>query len=257
MVWCCFLFGHFFQVGLMSFTVWLMSMQQFCEHAGVLAVTGSHDEGQIQPRNYSSLSEQGKCLSVWNCIVYNLLGCSPSCLVTSPAGTQKTTLAHQLHILGRLLLLGALESVSKALLTLVSFVLSMVLQGRKNFSLGRTSRGNRSCVSAQKLWTILLIWNRMLSSIPQILITSEGRVVAKDLNKELSSLDVLWSAVEFPDTEQLSCTLPAGPVPQVLGLHSLAWSWQAFCGSYPDSDSLRGKSVAAPIIWEWFQGSIC
>lgn len=64
----------------------------------------------------------------------------------------------------------------------------------------------------------------MLSSIPQILITSEGRVVAKDLNKELSSLDVLWSAVEFPDTEQLSCTLPAGPVPQVLGLHSLAWS---------------------------------
>lgn len=121
-------------------------------------------------------------------------------------------------------------SVSKALLTYVSFVLSMlvVLQDRRNFYFGRTSRGNRSCVLAQKLWTILLVWNRMLSLIPQVLVTSESRVVAKDLNKELSSLGLLWNDVEFPDTEQLSYRLPACPVPQVVGLHSLAWSWQAF-----------------------------
>lgn len=138
----------------------------------------------------------------------------------------------------------------------------VVLQDRRNFSFGRTSRGNRSCVLAQKLWTILLVWNRMLSLIPQVLVTSESRVVAKDLNKELSSLGLLWNDVEFPDTEQLSYRLPACPVPQVVGLHSLAWSWQAFSLLWVlPSVSLRGKSVATPIFcclkfaaywfWRW------
>lgn len=98
-VFCWFLFGNFFQVGLMSFMVWLLSMQQFCEHTGVLAIMGSHDgescqgESQMQLHSCSSPSQQGKCLSVWNCIVSKLLGCSPSCLVTSPAGAQKMMLA--------------------------------------------------------------------------------------------------------------------------------------------------------------------
>ena len=143
--------------------------------------------------------------------------------MTSPAGTQEIMLANQPRILGRLLLLSAvvlcnrmlflfsccylvclqkmMASTSKAQFTHVSFVLSMLvmLQGRRNFSLGRTSTGNRSCVLAQKLQTILVIWNRMLwvfdflnrGSILQALVASQSRVMAKDLNEELSNLGLL------------------------------------------------------------------
>lgn len=87
--------------------------------------------------------------------VSKLLGCSPSCLVTSSAGTQKTvsqpdTYSGQVPLAS---CYGTLVSVSKALLTHGSFVLSVlvVLQGRKTCSLGRTCRENRSCVSSTEL----------------------------------------------------------------------------------------------------------
>lgn len=63
-IFCCFLFGPFF------FSSWphvfhslTREYAAVCERAGVLAITGSLDEEQIQPHSYSGLSEQATCLS--------------------------------------------------------------------------------------------------------------------------------------------------------------------------------------------------
>lgn len=65
-------------------------------------------------------------------------------------------------------------------------------------------------------------------SILQALVASQSKVMSKDLNEELLNLGLLWSDMEFPDTEQLSSRLSTCPAPQGVGLHFSAWSWQTF-----------------------------
>lgn len=251
MVWCSFgvLFGHVFQVGPMSFRVWLLSMQQFCERAGVLAITGSHDEGQMHPYSYS---EQGKCLSVWHSTVSKLLGCSSSCLVTSPAGTQQTMLASQLHILGSLRLLSA--------------VVPWYLFQKHCWHM---------CPLSSACWWCFKVGK---TSLEEELVEETGAVFLAQSSEQFCSSGIgclawshkflffqkaeLWPRISTKNCQAWVCceviwsflTQSSSPAdfPHVLYLSSLPWlgldQHSLFGGSYPDSVSLRGRSVATPLI---------
>lgn len=228
MVFCWVLLGHVFQVGLMSFKVWLLSMQQFCERAGVLAIMGSHDEGQMHPYSYS---EQGRCLSVWHSIVSKLLGCSHSCLVTSPAGTQRTMLASQLHILGRLLLLSAVvpwylfQKHCWHTCPLSSACWWCLKVGKT--SLEEELREETGAVFlAQFSEQFCSSGIGRLAQSHKFLLLQKAEMWPRISTKKCQAwacCEVIWSFLS--STEQLSCRLPSCPVPQLL---SLAWSWQAF-----------------------------
>lgn len=67
--------------------------------------------------------------------------------------------------------------------------------------------------------------------------------MAKDLSEELWNLGLLWSSMEFWDTELLSCRLLTCPAPQGTGLYFSAWSWQTFSllGVLPTAYPFEGE----------------
>lgn len=188
-------------------------------------------------------------------MVSKLLGCSPSYLVTSPAGTQKTMLTIRLHILGRFLLLNAeigwylfqkhcwhMYPLSSACCwgfqVGKTSLLEELLEERGAVFQHRSSE--RFCSSgigclARSLKFLLL---QKAESWP--------RISTKNC-QAWACCEVMWSFLtqssspaDFPHALYLRLW---GSIPWLgLDKHSL------FCGSYPDRVSLRGKSVATPII---------